>query len=101
MDLNIEVTFDKTTFYEYFFRTFLTDTAHNIFVKVRKAIADNSEIFIPWPAREEYAWLATKNTFPDTLGTLDIFIVYSALKLSVKHNLDLALIICFKITLVK
>ena len=33
------------------------------------------------------AWLAAQNTFPDTLGTLDIFIVYSALKLSVKHNL--------------
>ena len=44
-------------------------------------------MFIQWPAREEYAWLAAQNTFPDTLGTLDIFIVYSALKLSVKHNL--------------
>ena len=87
MGLNTELTFNKTTFYKYAFKTCCAGTAHNIFVKVCKVIADNSEMFIQWPAREKYAWLAAQNTFPDTLGTLDIFIVYSALKLSVKHNL--------------
>jgi hypothetical protein len=89
LGLNTEVIFNKTTFYKYSFKTFCAGTAHYIFVKVCKVIADNSEMFIQWLAREEYAWLAVQNTFPDTLGTLDIFIVYSALKLSVKHNLDL------------
>ena len=48
---------------------YFSATAHNLFVKICKAISENSHLFFQWPQPEEYADLAGLNGFPDALGT--------------------------------
>ena len=37
-------------------------------MKVCSLISDNSQFFIQWPQKEDYAQLAAQNSFPDALG---------------------------------
>jgi hypothetical protein len=37
-------------------------------VKVCSLISDNSQFFIQWPQKEDYAQLAAQNNFPGALG---------------------------------